>query len=160
MSFHFHFQHGLLPLLTTLSSDPNINTILFANAAAIIAATAELPLLLQALLLHCHCRFVVFYFKIFTVASIAYANKTLLSLLQLLPCQAAIIAACHHYHCGEKNVSQQYCIYLFYFASSMMIASLMAKAKATTTVMAAAMIYHCLFYDSNKRIVAIIYFSC
>jgi hypothetical protein len=37
--------------LTPLLSDPNINAILFANTAAIIAATAELPLLLQALLL-------------------------------------------------------------------------------------------------------------
>jgi hypothetical protein len=40
----------LLLLLTPLLSDQNINAILFANAAAIIAATAELPLLLWALL--------------------------------------------------------------------------------------------------------------
>jgi hypothetical protein len=46
-----HFEHGLLPLLTPLSSDPNINAILFANVTAIIAATAELLLLLRALLL-------------------------------------------------------------------------------------------------------------
>jgi hypothetical protein len=51
VSFHPHFQHGFLPLLTPLLSDPNINAILFAKAAAIIAATAELPLLLLALLL-------------------------------------------------------------------------------------------------------------
>jgi hypothetical protein len=51
MSFHSHFQHGLLLLLTPLLSDPNINAILFANATAIIAATAELTLLLRALIL-------------------------------------------------------------------------------------------------------------
>jgi hypothetical protein len=51
MSFHSHFQHGLLLLLTPPLSDPNINSILVANAAAIIAATAKLPLLLRALLL-------------------------------------------------------------------------------------------------------------
>ncbi len=41
----------------------------------------------------------------------------------------------------------------------MMIVSLMAKAVATTLVMATAKIYHCLFYDSYKTIVAIVYFS-
>jgi hypothetical protein len=51
VSFCSHFQHGLLPLLTPPLSDPNINTILVANAAAIIAATAKLPLLLWVLLL-------------------------------------------------------------------------------------------------------------
>jgi hypothetical protein len=51
VSFCSHFQHGLLPLPTPPLSDPNINIILIANAAAIIAATAKLPLLLQALLL-------------------------------------------------------------------------------------------------------------
>jgi hypothetical protein len=49
VSFCSHFQHGLLPLLTPLLSDPNIIAILFANAASIVAATAELPLLLWAL---------------------------------------------------------------------------------------------------------------
>jgi hypothetical protein len=51
VSFCSQFQHGLLPLLTPLLSDPNINTILFANAAAIFAATAELLLPLRVLLL-------------------------------------------------------------------------------------------------------------
>ncbi len=41
----------------------------------------------------------------------------------------------------------------------MMIVSLMEKATATTMVTATAMIYLCLFYDSNKMIVAIIYVS-
>jgi hypothetical protein len=54
VSFCSHFSHGLLPLLMLLSSDwlgLNINPILFANAAVVIAATAELPLLLRELLL-------------------------------------------------------------------------------------------------------------
>jgi hypothetical protein len=38
-------------LVTPLLSDPNIKAILFANIAAIIAATAELLILLWALLL-------------------------------------------------------------------------------------------------------------
>jgi hypothetical protein len=99
------------------------------------------------------------YFKIFTVASIVFANKKLLSLLRLWPCQAAVVAACRHYHCGEKNVSQHCCIYLFYFALLMMMVSLTVKATATKTVTAMAMIYHHQFYDSDKKIVAIIYFS-
>jgi hypothetical protein len=55
VSFLSHFQYGLLPLVTPLSSDPNINAILFANAAAIIAATVELPLLLRACYCHSNC---------------------------------------------------------------------------------------------------------
>jgi hypothetical protein len=91
---------------------------------------------------------------------VSHLPTTLLSLLRLLPCWAAIIAACRCYHCGEKNISQQYYIFLFYFASAAMtIVSLTAKVMATTRATATAMIYHCLFYDSNKSIVAIIYFS-
>jgi hypothetical protein len=84
-------------------------------------------------------------------------QSTLLLLLRLLPCQAAIIAACCHYHCGEKNVSQQYYIFLFCFALAMMIVSLTANATATTMAMAQVKIYHRLFYDSNKKIAAIMY---
>ncbi len=47
----FPFQHGLLPLPTPPLSAPNINVILVANTAAIIAATAKLPPLLRVLLL-------------------------------------------------------------------------------------------------------------
>ncbi len=89
--------------------------------------------------------------------SIAFAIITLLSLLWLLPCLAVVVAACLCYHCGEKKLSHQYCIYLFYLALSVMIVSLTAKATSTTMVMASVMIYHHLFYDSNKMIVAIIY---
>jgi hypothetical protein len=49
--------------------------------------------------------------------------------------------------------------FLFYFASAMRIVSLTAKAMATTTAMATAMIDHRLFHDSNKTIVGITYFS-
>jgi hypothetical protein len=41
----------------------------------------------------------------------------------------------------------------------MTIVCLTAKAIITTMAMATAMIYHCLFYDSDKMIVAIKYFS-
>jgi hypothetical protein len=51
VAFCSHIQHGLLLLPTPLLSDPNFNVILGANATAIIAATAKLPLLLRALLL-------------------------------------------------------------------------------------------------------------
>ncbi len=77
-----------------------------------------------------------------------------------MPRWAAIVAACRHYHYGEKNVSQQYYIYLFHFALAMMIVSLTANAmEMTMATSAQAMIYHHLFYGSNKTIVAIIYFS-
>ncbi len=59
----------------------------------------------------------------------------------------------------EKNVSQQNYIILFHFALAMMIVSLTVKVMATTMATATAMIYHQLFNDSNKRIVAKIYFS-
>jgi hypothetical protein len=41
----------------------------------------------------------------------------------------------------------------------MTIVSLTAEAMAMTTAMATGMIYHCLFYASNKMIGAIIYVS-
>ncbi len=84
---------------------------------------------------------------------VLHLPTTLLSLLRLLPRRAAVVTACRRYHCGVKNVSQQYYIFLFHFASAMMIVSLTANATATTMA-----IDHCLFYDSNKTIVAIIYF--
>jgi hypothetical protein len=41
----------------------------------------------------------------------------------------------------------------------MTIAGLKGNATATTMVTAQVIIYHCLFYDTDKAIVAIIYFS-
>jgi hypothetical protein len=90
---------------------------------------------------------------------VSHLPTTLLSLLWLLPCRAAVVAACRRYHYGEKNVSQQYYIFLLHFTSTMTIVSLTVNAMATTMATALAMIYHCLFYDSDKTIVAIIYFS-
>jgi hypothetical protein len=90
---------------------------------------------------------------------VPYLPTTLLSLLWLLPWRAAVVAAYCHNHRGEKNVSQQCYIFLLHFASAMTIVSLTTNATATTMATAPAMIYHCLFYDSNKTIVAIIYFS-
>jgi hypothetical protein len=73
---------------------------------------------------------------------------TLLLLLPSLPCGAAVVAACRHYRCGEKNVSQQYYIFFLYFALAIRIVSLTANAIVTLMETALAMIYHCLFYDS------------
>jgi hypothetical protein len=95
----------------------------------------------------------------YLLLQVLHLPTTLLSLLRSLPSQASIVSACRHYHCGEKNVSQQYYIFLFHFASAMMKVSLTANVMATMMATAQAMIYHCLFYDSNKRIVVIIYFS-
>jgi hypothetical protein len=95
----------------------------------------------------------------YLLLQVLHLPTTLLSLLWSLPCQAAIVAAFCHYHCGEKNINQQYFIFLFHFALAMMIVSLTANAMATMMATAPAMIYYCLFYDSNKTIVVIIYFS-
>ncbi len=95
----------------------------------------------------------------YLLLQVSHLPTTLLSLLQSLPCRAAVITACHHYHCGEKNVSQQNNIFLFHFALAMMIVTLTMKAMATTTVTAMSMISNCLFYDRNKTIVAIMYVS-
>jgi hypothetical protein len=65
-----------------------------------------------------------------------------------LPHGAAIVAACCHYHCGEKNVRQQYYIFFLYFALAITIVSLMANAIVTMMATALAMIYYPLFYDS------------
>ncbi len=73
---------------------------------------------------------------------------TLLSLLWSLPHGAAIVAACHRYHSGEKNLSQQYYICFLYFALAIMIVSLTANVVVTMMATALAMIYNCLFYDS------------
>ncbi len=95
----------------------------------------------------------------YLLLQVSHLPTTLLSLLGSLPCRATAVAACCHYHCGEKNVSQQYYIFLFHFAFAMTMVSLTANAMAITMAMALAMIYHHLFYDSDKTIVAIIYFS-
>ncbi len=83
---------------------------------------------------------------------------TLLSLLGLLPHRAAVVAACRCYHCGEKNPSQQYYIFLLHFASAMTIVNLTANVIATMMATALAIISHCMFYDSYKTILAIIFF--
>jgi hypothetical protein len=77
-----------------------------------------------------------------------HLQTTLLSLLRSLPHWAAVVAACRRYHCGEKNVSQQYYIIFLHFALAMTIVSLMANAIVTMMATAPAMIYHHLFYDS------------
>jgi hypothetical protein len=94
----------------------------------------------------------------YLLLQVSHLPTTLLFLLRLLLHWAAVVAACRHYHCGEKNVSQQYCIFLLHFALAMMIVSLTANVMATTMATAPEMMYHCLFYDSNKTIVAIKYF--
>jgi hypothetical protein len=106
----------------------------------------------------CHCRCVEVYFKIFTVASITFANTTaivttvvaiigpLLSLLAIITIVVKI------------DVSQQCYIFLFHFALAMMMVRAAAKATAMTMAMAMAMIYHLLFHDSNETIVAINFF--
>jgi hypothetical protein len=87
------------------------------------------------------------YFKLFTLQE-SHLPTTLLSLLRSLPCHAAIVPACCRYHCGEKNVSQQYYIFFLHFALAMMTVSLTANAIVTMMATALAMIYHHLFYDS------------
>jgi hypothetical protein len=89
----------------------------------------------------------------------SHLPTTLLSLLWSLPCQAAIVAACYHYHCGEKNVSQQYSIFFLHFALAMVTVSLTVNAIVTMISTAPAMIYHHLFYDSYADSGNYIFFS-
>jgi hypothetical protein len=95
----------------------------------------------------------------YLLLQVLHLPTTLLSLLWLLPCRATIVSACRSYCCGENNVSQQYYIFLFYFALTITVVILTAKAMAMMMATATAMINHCMFYDSDKTIVAIIYFS-
>jgi hypothetical protein len=80
---------------------------------------------------------------------------TLLSLLWSLLRQAVLLLLTAITIMVKKNVSQQYYIFLLHFVLGMTIVSLMANATATTIATVPAMIYHCLFHDSNKTIVAI-----
>jgi hypothetical protein len=98
------------------------------------------------------------YFKLFTVARI-HLPTTLLLLLRPLPCVAAVVAACRHYDCGEKNIGQQYYIFFLYFALAIMIVSLTANAIRTMMATAPAMIYCIVCFMTAMRIVAIKYFS-
>ncbi len=95
----------------------------------------------------------------YILLQVSHLPTTLLSLLQLLLCWAAIVAAYRHYHCGGKNGSQQYCIFFLLFVLGMTIVSLTTNVRLTMMASAPAMIYHCLFYDRDKTIVAIKYFS-
>ncbi len=144
----------------------NINAILFANAAAVIAAIAELLLLLWALLLplpllscggllqdiYC-CQYRICQHHCYCYQGCCH-------------CWAAIITACHRYLCAtnivvKTDISHQCCIFLFHFALAMTMVMMMVKATATATATAMAMarIYFCLLYDSNETIAVIIYFS-
>jgi hypothetical protein len=49
----------------------------------------------------------------YLLLQVSHLPTTLLSLLLFFPCQAAVIAACGHYQCGKKNVSQQYTYFYF-----------------------------------------------
>jgi hypothetical protein len=162
----------LLPFLTWLAAatystvvrlaiavGSNINAILFANTAVVIAATAELPLLLQALLLPlplllCGELFQYIYcckYRICQHHCYCYHSR----------CNhwAAVVAACRHYHCGGNRHKSSMLHFLFYFALAMTMVRVTEKAMATTTAMGTGMIYHHLFHGSNEVIVAIIYFS-
>jgi hypothetical protein len=96
----------------------------------------------------------------YLLLQVLHLPTTLLLLLQPLPCWAAIVAAYRCYNCGEKNVSQQYYIFFLLFVLAMTIVSLTTNARVTMMATAQAMIYHHLFYDRDKMIVAFIYFSC
>jgi hypothetical protein len=127
-----------------LSSDPNINAILFANTTVVIAA--PLPLcggIFQNIYCckyrfcqhHCYC----------------YNGRCLVG--PPLPLLAAITIE-------VKIAVNQHCyIFLFHFALSITMVRAIAKATAMTMAMVMAMIYHRLFHDSNETIVAVIYFS-
>jgi hypothetical protein len=76
---------------------------------------------------------------------------TLLLLLRSLPHRATIVAACPCYHFGEKNVSQQYYIFLLHLALAMRIVSLMANAIATMMATAPEMIVIVCFMTAIRR---------
>jgi hypothetical protein len=82
---------------------------------------------------------------------VSHLPTTLLSLLWSLPCPATVIAACCCYHCGEKNVSQQYYIFLFHFALAMTIVSLTANAAAMTMATTPAMIIILRFMTAIRQ---------
>jgi hypothetical protein len=93
----------------------------------------------------------------YLLLQVSHLPTTLQSLLRSLPRQAAIIAASAVTIVVKKNMSQHYFIFVFHFALAMMIVSLTATAMTMTTVTTTAMIYPCLFYDSDKKKMGITY---
>jgi hypothetical protein len=104
--FCSYFWHGLLPLLMSLSSNrlgSNIKAILFANTAAVIAATAELPLLLRELLLPLLLLLCGGLFQNIYCCKYCICQHHCLRYYGCCHCRVAIVAACRRYHCGEKK---------------------------------------------------------
>ncbi len=159
----------LLPFSTWLAAATNATVIRSTgfkhqrysiyNAAAVIAATAELPLLLWALLLPLPSPLCGDLFQNIYCCEYCICKHHCYCYYNHCHNWDALAAACRHYHCGENRRKSTMLPFLFHFASAMMMVR--ATAKAMTLMMATmtAMIYHHLLYDSNVTMVAIIYFS-
>ncbi len=145
-----------------LSSDQlgsNINAILFMNAAAAIAATAKLPLLLRALLLPLPSPLCGGIFQNIYCCKYLICQHHCYCYYGCCHHQVAVVVACRCYHCGENKRTSIMLHIFIHFALAMMMVRAMGKAMAMKTATGITMIYHCLFHDSNETIVAIIYFS-
>jgi hypothetical protein len=108
---------------------------------------------------HCHHCCVEVYFKIFTVASIAFANTTTIVTTAIAIVGPLLLLLAAITIVMKIDVSHQCYIYLFHFGLAMRMVIATAKAMATRMEMATAMIFHCLFHASNEMIGAIVYFS-
>jgi hypothetical protein len=86
-----------------LSSDSKINTILFANTAAVIAVTAELRLLLRVLLLPLSLPLCGGLFQNIYCCKYCICQYHCYCYYGRCHHQPAVVAACRHYHCGENR---------------------------------------------------------
>jgi hypothetical protein len=99
------------------------------------------------------------YFKIFTVASIAFVNTTAnvaTTIVAIIRPPSWLLAAITIV--VKIDLSQQCYIFLFHYTLAMVMVRATVKAMTTMMEMAKAMIYHHFFHDSNETIVANIYF--
>ncbi len=103
--FCSYFQCGLLPLLTPPSSDPNINAILVANTAVIIAATAN-RFYCGRCYCHSHHRCVGVHSNYLLLLKL-HLPTTLLTLLQSLPCGAPSLLLAAITNVVTKNESTE-----------------------------------------------------
>jgi hypothetical protein len=157
-----HFAHIFDMACWPLSSDwlgSNINAILFANNTAVIAATAELLLLLWALLLPLPSLLCQGLFQNIYCCKYRICQHHCYQYHGCCHCWATNVAACRHYHCDENRYKSSMLHIFIHFALMMTMVTATAKAMAAMTEMVTAMIYHCLCHDSNEMIVAINFFS-
>ncbi len=119
-----------MPLLSDLLGS-NINAILFANATAAIAATAELPLLLRVLILPLPSLLCGGLFQNIYCCKYRICQHHCYCYYGCCHHRTSVITTCRHYHCGENRCKSSM-LNFFHFSLAMTMVRATAKAMAMT----------------------------